>query len=134
MKINNIIILICSFFAFSGTYFAVLTKFHIYIGVSRMDGFIEQLYVIPLYLLVISILALKGKIVSLKSWYLPATIYGLFLSFIAYCAAERFLEGYGGETSIGLGGIYLFSSYLIATIVTFIDFDKWRSNADKTQG
>ncbi len=98
-----------------------------YIGVAHIKGPINLLYVIPLYLMAVSIFALLGKIKKHKFWYLPATFLGLILSLLAYGVAERLIAGYGGEASVGLGGIYLFSSYTIATLVVFIDFEKWRT-------
>ena len=85
-----------------------------------------MLYVIPLYLMAVSILALKGKIKRFKSWYLPATIFGLLLSLLAYAGAKKTIGGYGGETSLGLGAYYLLGSYTIATAASIINIEKWR--------
>ena len=135
MKKINVIVLVCAVLTLLGSLLPLATKGGIYIDLSHMSGLVYLLFVLPVYLLVVSIIALNGKISSLKSWYLPATITGLMLTLIACYAGLQQLESIAqfsngiaasvvdvqGESLPGVGAIILAFGYLASSIAAFFN-------------
>ncbi|WP_298636462.1 hypothetical protein [uncultured Umboniibacter sp.] len=126
MKTINITILICAIFTLIAALLPITTKGNLLVNISHIGGITYLLFLTPIYLLVTSILALNGKIVSLKSWYLPASILGLLLAFVACLAGLSYIENFarmagrfgagGGNAEPGIGYFMLIIFYSSATI------------------
>ncbi len=140
MKSINVTVLVCSVFALIGSLLPMATKGSLYVDISHIGGATYLLMLIPLYLIVASILALNGRILSLKSWYLPATLLGLILSLLACYAGLRQVESFAnfsrglvdtnGEASLGLGAIALILVYLVSTFAPLLNSAKSHRQAE----
>lgn len=126
MKLNSIIVLICSIASLVGAFLPLVHNGYFYVDVAKFDNWLSIVFLLPIYLAVVSVQIFRGKTQRIKTLVVPIAFIGLLLTLLMLLAAPDLLRRRINGFQLGVGGWLLFLSYLTAVLVPFINLKKNR--------